>query len=157
MWEALEQMSWVKTFSTTGWMYASVSVIHYLTLFWFIGSMAVVDLRVMGVAAKKRNLMELSSQIFPWAWTGFVLAIISGFLMFTADAGDWAPDPVFHVKLGMIVLSVVFAIIVQRGAPKWGSLPEIPMSAKVIAAIGLALWILTILSASEIPAMEGLG
>jgi hypothetical protein len=87
MWEALEQMSWVKTFSTTGWMYASVSVIHYLTMFWFIGSMAVIDLRVMGVAARKRNLLELSTQIFPWAWTGFVLAIISGFMMFTADAG----------------------------------------------------------------------
>ncbi|HEX3375410.1 MAG TPA: hypothetical protein VHS29_01030 [Candidatus Acidoferrales bacterium] len=157
MWEALEQMSWVKTFSTTGWMYASVSVIHYLTMFWFIGSMAVVDLRVMGVAAKKRNLMELSTQIFPWAWTGFVLAIISGFMMFTADAGDWAPDPVFHVKLVMIILSVAFAIFVQRGAPKWAALPEIPTSAKVIATIGLVLWILTILSASEIPAMEGLG
>jgi len=157
MWEALEQMSWVKTFSTTGWMYASVSVIHYLTMFWFIGSMAVVDLRVMGVAARKRNLMELSAQIYPWAWTGFVLAIISGFFMFTADAGDWAPDWVFHVKLVMIILSVVFAILVQRGAPKWSELPEIPTSAKVIATIGLVLWILTILSASEIPAMEGLG
>ena len=157
MWEALEQMSWVKTFSTTGWMYASVSVIHYLTMFWFIGSMAMVDLRVIGVAARKRNLMELSAQIFPWAWTGFVLAILSGFMMFTADAGDWAPDPVFHVKLVMIILSVVFAVLVQRGAPKWAALPEIPTSAKVIATIGLVLWILTILSASEIPAMEGLG
>jgi hypothetical protein len=157
MWEELEQMRWVRTFSTTGWIYASVSVIHYLTMFWFIGSMALVDLRVMGVAAKKRSLAELAAQIFPWAWTGFVLAIISGFFMFTADAGDWAPDPVFHVKLAMIILSVVFAVIIQRGVPKWTSLPEIPTSAKVIAAIGLALWILTILSASEIPAMEGLG
>ena len=121
MWEALEQMGWVKTLSSTGWMYATVSVIHYLTMFWFIGSMAVVDLRVMGVAARKRNLTELSTQIFPWAWTGMVLAIISGFFMFLTDAGDWAPDPVFHVKLGMIVLSIVFAILVQRGAPKWAS------------------------------------
>ena len=60
MWEAMEQMGWVKTLSSTGWMYATVSVIHYLTMFWFIGSMAVVDLRVMGVAARKRNLTELS-------------------------------------------------------------------------------------------------
>jgi uncharacterized membrane protein YtjA (UPF0391 family) len=157
MWEALEQTAWVKTFGSTGWMYASVSVVHYLTLFWFIGSMAVVDLRVMGVAARKRNLAELSAQIFPWAWTGLVLAIISGFFMFTTAAGDWAPDPVFHVKLAMIVISIVFAILVQRGAPKWAALPEIPNSAKVIAAIALLLWILTILSASEIPAMEGLG
>ena len=157
MWEALEQMGWVKTLSSTGWMYASVSVLHYLTMFWFIGSMAVVDLRVMGVAARKRNLNELAAQIFPWAWTGLVLAIISGFFMFLTDAGDWAPDPVFHVKLGMIVLSIVFAILVQRGAPKWAAAPEIPNSARVIAAIALLLWVLTILSASEIPAMEGLG
>jgi hypothetical protein len=157
MWEALEQSGWVKTLGETGWMYASVSVIHYLTMFWFIGSMAVVDLRVMGVAARKRNLAELSEQIFPWAWTGLALAIISGFLMFATDAGDWAPDPVFHVKVGMIVLSVAFAIVVQRGVPKWTAAAEIPTSAKVIAAIALVLWILTILSASEIPAMEGLG
>jgi hypothetical protein len=77
--------------------------------------------------------------------------------MFATDAGDWAPDPVFHWKLGFIVISIVFAILVQRGAPKWAAAPEIPTSAKVIAAIALLLWIVTILSASEIPAMEGLG
>jgi amino acid transporter len=157
MWEALEQMGWIKTFGSTGWMYASVSVVHYLTMFWFIGSMAVVDLRVMGFAARKRNLSELAEQIFPWAWTGLVLAVISGFFIFATDAGDWAPDPVFHWKLGLIVVSIVFAILVQRGAPKWAAATEIPTSAKVIAAIALLLWIVTILSASEIPAMEGLG
>ncbi|HEY2646531.1 MAG TPA: DUF6644 family protein [Candidatus Acidoferrales bacterium] len=157
MWEALEQMPWVKTFSSTGWMYNSVSVIHYLTMFWFIGSIAVVDLRVMGVAAKKRGMAELADQLFPWAWTGMALALISGFFMFTADAGDWAPDPVFHVKLFMIAISIVFAIIVQMGVPRWAAAPEIPNIAKVIALISILLWIATILSASEIPAMEGLG
>jgi uncharacterized membrane protein len=157
MWEALEQMGWVKTFGSTSWMYASVSVIHYLTMFWFIGSMAVVNLRVMGVAASKRDLKDLAAQIYPWAWTGLVLASISGFFMFLTDAGDWAPDPVFHIKLGLIVTSIAFAIFVQRGVPKWASEPKMPTSAKVIAGIALLLWILTILSASEIPAMEGLG
>jgi len=157
MWEAMEQMGWVKTLSSTGWMYASVSVIHYLTMFWFIGLMAVVDLRVMGVAARKRNLSELAAQIFPWAWTGLVLAIVSGFFMFLTDAGDWAPDPVFHVKLALIALSIILAIIVQYLIPKWSTAVEIPAWAKVVAAIALLSWIATILMASEIPAMEGLG
>src|ERR1700688_617784 len=157
MWEALEQTGWVITFGSTGWVYASVSVVHYLTLFWFIGSVAVVDSRLMGLAARRRNLSELAEQIYPWAWTVLVLAIISGFFMFATDAGDWAPDPVFHVKLALIAFSIIFAILVQRGAPKWAAAPEIPSSAKVIAAIALLLWIVTILSASEIPAMEGLG
>lgn len=157
MWEALEQSAWIKTLGETGWMYASVSVIHYLTMFWFIGSMAVVDLRVMGVAARKRNLAELSEQVYPWAWTGMVLAIISGFFMFATDAGDWAPDPVFHVKLVMIIISIALAVVVQMGSRKWSALPEIPVWAKILALVALLFWIGTILSASEIPAMEGLG
>src|SRR5215469_15225113 len=157
MWEALEQTSWVKTLGETGWMYVSISVIHYLTMFWFIGSMAIVDLRVMGIAARKRNLAELSDQLYPWAWTGLALAIVSGFFMFATDAGDWAPDSVFHVKLGMIGISFVFAILVRVWAPKWSAQSEIPMWAKVLAALALLFWIGTILSASEIPALEGLG
>lgn len=155
MWEALEHVGWVNTLGTTGWIYTIVSVAHYLGIFWFVGSMALVDLRVMGVAARNRNAGELASQLFPWAWTGFGLAIVSGFLMFATDAGDWAPSQVFHVKLSLIVLSVIFAAIIQRRVPKWSAAPEIPRAAKIIALIALVLWIMTILSASEIPALEG--
>jgi len=82
MWESIEQWHWVQTLSMTGWMYITVSVIHYLTMFWFIGSVAVVDLRVMGVAARKRGLTDVADFLFPWAWTGFTFAVLSGFLMF---------------------------------------------------------------------------
>jgi hypothetical protein len=157
MWEALEQMGWVKTLGSTGWMYSTVAVTHYLTMFWFIGSIAVVDLRVMGIAARRRGIRELAEQLFPWAWIGFALAVISGFLMFATDAGDWAPDKVFHVKLTLIAVSAVFAFIVQRGARKWAQDPAVPRAAKIIALISLLLWVATILSASEIPALEGLG
>lgn len=157
MWEALEQASWIKTLGSTGWMYSTVAVTHYLTMFWCIGSVAVVDLRVMGIAARRRNVGELSDQLFPWAWIAFTLAIISGFFMFATDAGDWAPSKVFHVKLTLIALSAIFAYVVQRGSHKWALNPEIPRAAKIIALISLLLWVVTILSASEIPALEGLG
>lgn len=157
MWEALEQTAWVKTLGTTGWMYSTVAVTHYLSMFWFIGSIAVVDLRVMGLAARRRGVGELAEQLFPWAWIGFTFAVISGFLMFATDAGDWAPDKVFHVKLALIAVSAIFALIVQFSARKWAQNPEIPRAAKIIALISLLLWVVTILSASEIPALEGLG
>lgn len=157
MWEALEQTAWVKTLGTTGWMYSTVAVTHYLTMFWFIGSIALVDLRVMGLAARRRGLGELAEQLFPWAWIGFTFAVISGFLMFATDAGDWAPDKVFHVKLALIAVSAIFALIVQFSARQWAQNPEIPRAAKIIALISLLLWVVTILSASEIPALEGLG
>ena len=113
--------------------------------------------KVMGLVARRRSLGELAEQLFPWAWIGFTFAVISGFLMFATDAGDWAPSKVFHVKLTLIVVSALFAFIVQRGSRKWGLDPEISRAAKIIALISLLLWVATILSASEIPALEGLG
>ena len=157
MWEALEEMQWVQTMGSTGWMYSTIAVTHYVTMFWFIGSIAMVDLRVMGLAARKRNIGELAQMLFPWAWIGFALSTAAGFLMFATDAGDWAPSKHFHIKLALIAVSVVFAVIVQASATKWSESSETPTVAKIIALISLALWIATIVSASEIPALEGLG
>jgi len=157
MWEALEQMHWVQTMGRTAWLYSTISVTHYVTMFWFIGSIAFVDLRVMGLAARNRSLAELAEQLFPWAWIGCVLSIFAGFLMFATAAGDWAPSPHFHIKLALIAVSIVFAAIVQKSARKWSESPDTPSAAKLIALISLLLWIATIVSASEIPALEGLG
>jgi hypothetical protein len=157
MWEALEHVSWIQTMGSTEWMYSSISVTHYVTMFWCIGSIAFVDLRVMGLAARNWTVVEVAEQFFPWAWAGFSLAILSGFLMFATDAGDWAPSRHFHIKLMLIALSVVFAVVVQKSAPKWSQNSETPSIAKIIALISLLLWIATILSASEIPSLEGLG
>ena len=157
MWEALEQLSWIQKLSSTGWMYNTVSVTHYVTMFWFIGSIAIVDLRVMGLAARTRSVRDVAEQLFPWAWIGFAISSFAGFLMFATDAGDWAPSPHFHIKLALIGISVVFAIIVQRSAAKWSEASETPAGAKLIALLSLFFWIWTIVSASEVPAKEGLG
>lgn len=157
MWEALEQTAWVKTLGSTGWMYSTVAVTHYLTMFWCIGSIAVVDLRVMGIAARRRSLGELAEQLFPWAWIAFTFALISGFLMFATDAGDWAPSKVFHVKLAFIASAAILAAIIQWLIPGWAQQSKIPTWAKLVALLSLLLWIASILSASEIPALEGLG
>lgn len=157
MWEALEQTHWVQIMGSTGWMYSTISVTHYVTMFWFIGSIAMVDLRVMGLAARNRSVGDLAQQLFPWAWAGFTLAVISGFLMFATAAGDWAPSKHFHIKLGFIAVSVAFAVIVQKSAPKWSQASETSWAAKLIALISLLLWVVTIVSGSLIPALEGLG
>jgi hypothetical protein len=157
MWEALEDAHWVQTMGSTGWMYSTISVTHYVAMFWCIGSMVLVDLRVMGLAARDRTVSDFAQQLFPSAWIGFALAMLSGFLMFATAAGDWAPSEHFHIKLTFIALSVVFALIVQISAPRWSKTPEPPSAAKIIALIAVLLWIATIASASLIPALEGLG
>jgi len=157
MWESLEHVGWVTVLANTGWMYATVSVVHYFTLLFFIGTIALVDLSILGVADRNQTLSLLADQLLPWTWIGFALAMISGFLLFTTDAGDYAPDHVFQAKMLVILLAMVLTVAVQVGLRKWNQLPTVPVSAKVIAALSLILWLGAILAGVDIAALSGLG
>jgi Family of unknown function (DUF6644) len=156
-WTWLEHTSWVTTFGGTGWMYASAAVVHYFSVFVLVGSIVLVDLRVLGLAGRRRSVAQFAEPLFPWMWTAFGLAIVSGFMMFTTDAADYFPDIVFRIKMTVILLALIFAIIVQRSVPKWDRAPAISTGAKLVALTSLILWIGAILAAVEIAAYSGLG
>ena len=83
--------------------------------------------------------------------------MVSGFLLFSTDAGDYAPDHVFQAKMIVIFFAVIFTVIVHRGQRKWNQLPEVPPGVKIIAAVSLLLWIGSILAGVDIAALSGLG
>jgi len=157
MWEALEHLSWVRTLSETGWMYASVSVVHYFSIFVCIGTIVILDLRILGLVAERHEVEELAEQLFPWIWTFLALALLSGFLEFAVDAGDYVQTWPFRVKMLAILVALIFTVVIQWNIPKWALRPALPLYAKVLAAISLILWIGTILSGTEIAALTGLG
>ncbi|HVB58862.1 MAG TPA: DUF6644 family protein [Candidatus Acidoferrales bacterium] len=155
--EWLEHFAWVQKIGTTAWLYSSISVIHYFTLFVMVGCAVIVDLRMLSLAARRQPVVQFARQVFPWMWTAFGLAVFSGLLMFTTDAGDYLPDTVFRVKMSVILLAVISAIVIQRKVPEWGAQPKLPGAAKVAAVISIILWIGSILAGVEIAAISGLG
>ncbi len=76
---------------------------------------------------------------------------------FQGDAADFYLASVFRIKIAVILLAVIFGIIVQWGARKWGQLPTVPVSAKILAFVSLVLWIGAILASVEVPAISGVG
>jgi hypothetical protein len=155
--EWLEHSPGVTLISSTGWMYAIFEILHYFSLFVLVGSIVVVDLKVLGVAGRRQSVTQLAEQLFPWMWTGFGVAVLSGFVMFATGAADYFPDKVFRIKMLVILLALAFAIIVERGVPKWGRSPSIPIGAKLVAFISLLLWLGAILAGVDIAAISGLG
>src|SRR5579862_3534984 len=129
MWESLEKMSWVRTFGDTGWMYASASVIHYFSMFVLIGTAVILDLRVLGVAARHQTAAQLAKQLSPWTWTFLVFALVSGFLEFSVSAGDYAQTWPFRVKMLVVLAAIIFTVIVHVNVPKWDRLSAVPVSA----------------------------
>jgi Family of unknown function (DUF6644) len=157
LWTWLQQVSFIDKVGDTGWLYSGFSVLHYFCVFVMVGTMALVDLRVLGLAARRQTVGQVATQLFPWMWTAFGIAVISGFFEFAPTAASFAPDFWFRTKMVAILLAVAFGVIIQLGAPKWSRLQAIPAWGKVVAVVSLVLWLAAIVFALDVAAISGLG
>jgi hypothetical protein len=160
--EWMEHFGWVQYVSTTAWLYSGISAIHYFTLFITVGTAVLIDLRVLGLAGTRKPVSQFAQQIYPWLWGAFWLAILSGFLEFITDAGDYLPDKVFETKMTTILLAVIFTILLWRSIPKAAAgepdrTASLSGGSKLLAALSLIFWIGSILAGVEIAAISGLG
>ena len=157
MWQALQHTGWVTTLATSRWLYGLVSVVHYSAVFFCIGTIVLLDLRILGVADRNQALSALAGQLRPWTWLGFGVVVVSGFLLFAVEAGDFAAVTPFRVKMLVIVLAVISALAIEWNVPKWDRAAVIPVTARLVALISIVLWLGAILVSVEIPALTGLG
>jgi hypothetical protein len=157
MWEALQHAGWVTTLATSRWLYGLVSVVHYSAVFFCVGTIVLLDLRILGVADRNQGLPVLAGQLRPWTWIGFGAVAVSGFLLFAVEAGDFAAVTPFRLKMLVIVLAVVSALAIEWSLPNWDRAPAMPVTARVVALISILLWLGAILVSVEVPALTGLG
>ena len=156
MWEALQHAGWVTTLAASRWLYGLVSVVHYSAVLFSVGTIVLLDLRILGVAYRNQALSVLAEQLRPWTWIGLGAVAVSGFLLFTTEAGSFATVTPFRLKMLIIVLAVVAALATEWRLPKWDRAP-MPVTARVVALISILLWLGAILVSVEVPALTGLG
>ena len=157
MWEVLQHAGWVEALATSRWLYGLVLVVHYSSLFSCIGTIVLLDLRILGIADRNQALSALAEQLRPWTWIGFGSVVASGFLLFATEAGDFAAATPFRVKTLIIVLAVISALAIEWSVPKWDRAPVMPVTARLVALISIVLWLGAVLVSLEIPPLTGLG
>lgn len=140
----LEGRDYSSAIRTSDWLFPTIETLHVLTLTLVVGSIAMVDLRLIGVASRERPVRQLTADVLPWTWISFVLAAISGFLMFSSSATKYLDDGPFRVKLALLVLAgvnmAVFHCLTYRRVQEWDRAVP-PMAAKLAGGISLLLWI----------------
>lgn len=130
------------------WLYPSVEIVHITGIGLLFGSIAVLDLRLLGFS-RTLSVRQLARHVLPWTAASFVLIVPSGLMMFTAHASDFIQSGVFVLKMGLILAAglnaALFHTITFRTADVWDAeemrkLPP-PPSARLAGALSLALWI----------------
>ncbi|TRW17058.1 hypothetical protein [Glacieibacterium frigidum] len=136
-------LDWAREVATTGlarWAsgsaYPWINVAHVLGLVLFLGSIAVVDLRVAG-AWPRLPAGELTRALTPFAVAGFGVMLVSGALLFAADAPATVASAAFRWKLAAIGLALLNAAAFRS----WFADGANKRAAGLMAVASLCLWV----------------
>ncbi len=124
--------------------FSIIESVHVLTITLLVGTIAVLDLRMLGVVLRGVSVTRIARTVFPFTWSGFVLMFVSGFLLFWAEAAKNYSNPAFRIKLLLLLLvglnPLIFHTTIYRRVHEWELLEVSPWRARAAAIASLSLW-----------------
>jgi hypothetical protein len=136
--EWLTTSPWANAMNGPEWAFPVVQSLHFIGFALSIGTIAIVDLRLLGVGMRRQTASQLAADLAPWTLSGFVVMLITGFLMFSADAVRYHVNPSFQFKMICLLLALTYHFTIHRKA---AGLDVAGIWAKLAGALSLALWI----------------
>ena len=128
---------WAKAMNGPEWAFPLVESLHFIGLALSVGTIAIVDLRLLGIAMRRQSSRELAADLDIWTRIGLVVMLITGPLMFSADAVNYHYNPAFRFKMVCLLLALVFHFTIHRQATRS---PTPSLLAHLAGAVSLALW-----------------
>jgi len=129
----------------SAWLFPAIETIHVLAGALTIGTVLIMDLRLLGLASVKQGYAALRREVLLWTWLAFGAAVVSGFLMFISQATEYFANHAFRTKLALLLLvginMLMFELIVARDADDWGPGAAAPRAGKIAALLSLGLWV----------------
>jgi len=126
-------------------LFPMIESTHVIGLALVFGTIAIIDLRLLGIASTQRSFQRMASDILKWTWGAFALTALTGSLMFITNASVYYYNFYFRTKMLLLALTGInmlfFELTAGRTIHKWDQAPSAPRAGKAVAALSLAMWI----------------
>ena len=107
-------------------------------------STSLLSARLAGWGLREVPVSKLVRGLLPWAWTGFSIQVITGFLLFSSAASKYASTRIFPLKMLLILMAGVNALIFMRTTYRrvaaWDTAVPPPLGARLAGVVSLVLW-----------------
>jgi len=127
-------------------VWPTLEALHFVGLALLLGSVLLLDLRMLGVA-KQLPCGPVHRLTLRWAFVGFSIMAVTGFLLMAGKATAYLVDNVaFYLKLLGILLAGVNALVFYstaafRAVETLGPGEDAPPLAKAVAGASMFLWL----------------
>jgi hypothetical protein len=125
--------------------FAVVEALHVIATATVFGTILIVDLRLLGLPTTTRRFTVVAGETLRWTWTAFMLAVITGSLLFTTNPVFYFGNFEFCTKMLLLLLAginmAIFELHTIKTVGLWDIGKSPPASAKIAGALSLALWL----------------
>jgi hypothetical protein len=139
----LENSSPAVAISQSLWLYPILEIVHITGIALLVGPAIMFDLRLLGFS-KNLPVSALARHLLPWSRRGLLLIVPSGLLLFITNAVALWYDPVFLIKMLLLVVAGLNAFAFHRFTFRSVAASNdtiLPAGAKVTAGISIIVWI----------------
>ena len=124
---------------------------HYFSFFIVVGLNLILDLRILGLSRRRVAASVLAEQFFPWIWGALGVAFVSGFFFLAPSAHYFFTSSYFFTKMTLVLVAALLLFLIRRRIRTWEEEPEMPLQAKLVAAVSLLLWVAAMVVGAYVP------
>jgi hypothetical protein len=142
---ALQETATATSLREDAVLFPWIEAVHVLGLSVVLGSVAIIELRLIGLAGLERPVTRVLRDLLPWTWSAFAVAVVSGFALFASNAITYAHNSYFLSKLvlllGVGLNAAFFHATVERSIGRWDTAARTPLPARLSGLLSLAGWL----------------
>jgi hypothetical protein len=126
-------------------LFPLLEAFHVIGLALVLGTIVVIDLRLLGLASTGRPFGRIAADILKWTWGAFALTALTGALMFLTNASVYFHNFYFRMKMVLLILAALnmlsFELTLGRTVDRWDRGTAAPLKGRVAAVLSIVIWI----------------
>lgn len=120
------------------WAFPLLEIIHIASFAMSIGTIAIVDLRLLGLGMRHQTPAQLVKATQLWTLVGIFLAVTSGMLLVTTDPVSYFYNGAFRFKMGCLLAAIIYNYSVHW---KVATSEQAAFTRGITGALSIALWL----------------
>jgi hypothetical protein len=125
------------------WAFPLVECFHITSFALSIGTIALVDLRLLGLGMKHETAGQITKDTGLWTFAGLVIVILSGLMIFSSDPVHYYYNQAFRVKVTCLTLAVIFNYTIHRKVAMSNASPGV---GAVVGLVSVLMWLTVVFS-----------
>lgn len=131
------------------WLFPAIQSIHIIGLTLLVGTIAMMDFRLLGLGMRQHAVGDLASRLAPWTTGGLLTVLVTGPVLFGSDLTRYVNNPAFVLKMGLLAAALAAHFTLHRSSVGAGA-GLTPTRQKLAASLSLILWSSVVLAGRAI-------